>query len=211
MLDHLNVDWNVVERVVVKDRFGPFDVGDEAARDVVRRVDQKDRRRLAEVDDRRLPVWNFKKTFLGFFFLKKMVQTRYLFHFFLSFQTNITILTTNKCKKYPSSIRCRDSNSQPSDYDLTTRPRLPSFEYLDDPRKLFSRRRWTTVTAVSCSVFNMSKTLMHNIHCNVPYVFYYWADPVVHLSPQRSSMCIAIYIPSWTECQPLWPYVGIKK
>ena len=35
----------------------------------------------------------------------KMGQPRPLFHFFSSFQTNITILTTNKCDKCPSSIR----------------------------------------------------------------------------------------------------------
>ena len=49
--------------------------------------------------------------------------------YFRSFQTNIvTIFTTNKCEKCPSSIRCRDSNSQPSDHEsppLTTRPGLP--------------------------------------------------------------------------------------
>ena len=57
-------------------------------------------------------------------FLKKG-QPWPLFHLFLSFQTNITILTTNKCEKCPSSIRRRDSNSQPFDYKsphLTTRP-----------------------------------------------------------------------------------------
>ena len=51
------------------------------------------------------------------------------FVYFRSFQTNIvTIFTTNKCEKCPSSIWCRDSNSQPSDYEsplLTTRPGLP--------------------------------------------------------------------------------------
>ena len=39
-------------------------------------------------------------------------------------QTHITILTTNKCEKCPSSIRRWDSNSQPSDSEspsLTTR------------------------------------------------------------------------------------------
>ena len=47
------------------------------------------------------------------------------FRLFSSFQTNITTNTTNKCEKCPSSVRRRDSNLQPSDYEsppLTTRP-----------------------------------------------------------------------------------------
>ena len=57
-----------------------------------------------------------------------MGQPRPLFRLFSSFQTNITILTTNKCEKCPSSIWRRDLKSQPSDYEsppLTTRPGLP--------------------------------------------------------------------------------------
>ena len=49
----------------------------------------------------------------GFF---KWANHGLFFHFFHPFQTNITIFTTNKCEKCPSSIRRRDSNSQPSDY-----------------------------------------------------------------------------------------------
>ena len=48
--------------------------------------------------------------------LLKMGQPRPLFHLFWSFQTNVTILTTNKCDKCLSSIRRLNSNSQPSDY-----------------------------------------------------------------------------------------------
>ena len=61
----------------------------------------------------------------GFF---KWANHGLFFHFFHPFQTNITIFTTNKCEKCPSSIRRRDSNSQPSDYKsppLTTRPGFP--------------------------------------------------------------------------------------
>ena len=60
-------------------------------------------------------------------FLKKMGQPRTLFHLFLSFQANITILTTNKCEKCPSSIWCWDSNSQPLEHKsppIITRPGL---------------------------------------------------------------------------------------
>ena len=72
------------------------------------------------IDDRK--VADFREVIL------KMGQPRPLFCLFLSFQTNNTILTTNKCKKCPSSIQRQDSNSQPSDYKsppLTTRPGLP--------------------------------------------------------------------------------------
>ena len=50
------------------------------------------------------------------------------FHLFSSFQTHITIFTTNKCEKCPSSIWCWDSNSQPLEHEfppITTRPGLP--------------------------------------------------------------------------------------
>ena len=60
----------------------------------------------------------------GYFF-KKNGPIRALFHLFPSFQTNVTILTTNKCEKCPPSIRRWDLNSQLSDYKsppLTTRP-----------------------------------------------------------------------------------------
>ena len=63
--------------------------------------------------------------YLSFFF--KNGPTPASFHVFSSFQTNITILTTIKCEKCPSSIRCLDLNSQPFDSKsppLTTRPGL---------------------------------------------------------------------------------------
>ena len=50
------------------------------------------------------------------------------FHLFLSFQTHITIFTTNQCEKCPSSIRCWDSNPRPLEHEfhpITTRPGLP--------------------------------------------------------------------------------------
>ena len=67
---------------------------------------------------------------LSFFFNFFMVQPTPLFRLFLSFQTNITILTTNQCEKMscPSIIRCRDSNPWPLECEsppITTRPGLP--------------------------------------------------------------------------------------
>ena len=59
---------------------------------------------------------------------KKCADPGLFFIYFQSFQSNITIFTTNQCEKCPSSIGHRDSNSQPSDYEippLTTRPGLP--------------------------------------------------------------------------------------
>ena len=43
-----------------------------------------------------------------------MIQPQPLFRLFSSFQTHITILTTNKCEKCPSIVRRWDWNSQPS-------------------------------------------------------------------------------------------------
>ena len=51
-----------------------------------------------------------------------------LFHLFSSFQTHITIFSTNKCEKCPSSMWCQDSNSQPMEHEsppIITRPGLP--------------------------------------------------------------------------------------
>ena len=48
-----------------------------------------------------------------------------LFRLLSLFQTIITIFTTNKCEKCPSSICCRDSNSRPLAHEsppITTRP-----------------------------------------------------------------------------------------
>ena len=68
---------------------------------------------------------------LGNCFLKE--PSRRLFYLFSSLQTNITIFTTNICKKCPSSIRCWDSNPQPSIHEflpITTVPGVPSSFYL---------------------------------------------------------------------------------
>ena len=63
-------------------------------------------------------------------FLKKWANPRRLFRFIFGLfkQTLLQFLQQIKWEKCPSSIRCRDSNSQPSDYEsppLTTRPGLP--------------------------------------------------------------------------------------
>ena len=107
------------------------------------KIIKRPRTRLPDFQIKKLPV------FCAFFVLKMFLMSclnrrrsmskveaggkfwweQPLFRLCLSFQTNITILTTNKCEKYPSSIWRRDSNSQPSDYKsppLTTRPGLPS-------------------------------------------------------------------------------------
>ena len=62
-----------------------------------------------------------------------MGEPRPILCLFSSFQTNIAILTTNKCEKCLSSIRRRDLNSLPSDcksHPLTTTTGLP-------PNKLY--------------------------------------------------------------------------
>ena len=45
--------------------------------------------------------------------VQSFLNPRPLFHYLHLFQTKITIFTTNKCGKCPSSIWCWDSNPQP--------------------------------------------------------------------------------------------------
>ena len=69
-------------------------------------------------------------------FFQKWANPGLIFVYFRSFQTHITIFTTNKCEKCPSSIRCRDSNSRPSDFEslpVTTRPGLPPIQKYSYP------------------------------------------------------------------------------
>ena len=64
--------------------------------------------------------------------VKKWDQFRTILCWFSSFQTNNTIFTTKICEKCPSSVRCWDSNSQPSENvspRITTRPELPSWHF----------------------------------------------------------------------------------
>ena len=60
-----------------------------------------------------------------------MDQPLPLFNLFPSFQTHITIFTTNKGEKWQSSIQCCDLNPQPSGHEpppITPRPGLwPKF------------------------------------------------------------------------------------
>ena len=61
-----------------------------------------------------------------------MDRPRSLFNLFSSFQTHITILQQINVKNYPSSIWCRDSNSQPSEHEsppITTRPGLSPYSF----------------------------------------------------------------------------------
>ena len=79
-------------------------------------------------------VWNGKKILptnsnKHSYFLK-MAFLGLCFNLFSSFQTNITILTTNICEKSPSSIRCWDSNPRPFEHEsppITTRSGLRSY------------------------------------------------------------------------------------
>ena len=70
-----------------------------------------------------LPLWTTK------LFFNKMGHAPPLFHLFLSFQTNITILSTNTCEVWPYSMpHYWESNplaSEPESPPITTRPGLP--------------------------------------------------------------------------------------
>ena len=83
-----------------------------------------------------------------------MCQPRPLFRLFSLFSIQHYNSTTNQCEKYPPSIRHRDSNSQPSDYQfppLTTRPGLPpklarlcrAFFGVNSTPLLLSNSTWT--------------------------------------------------------------------
>ena len=79
-------------------------------------------------------IANSRQSFL------KIGHPRPLFRLFLSFHSNIRILTTNKC---PSSIQCWDSNPQPLEHEsppITTRrghlPKQWSILYMLYDRKI---------------------------------------------------------------------------
>ena len=79
--------------------------------------------------------------------------------YFLSFQTNNTIFTTNQCKKYPCIIQRQDLNRRPLKHEsspITTRPGLPP--YLSESLSLslhdsntFERATKTRITKLSIS------------------------------------------------------------
>ena len=50
-------------------------------------------------------------------FLKKWANPGFFFNLFSSFQTHITIFTTNKCEKCPYSTHCLDSDSRPLEHE----------------------------------------------------------------------------------------------
>ena len=70
--------------------------------------------------------------------------SRPLFYIFSSFQTNITIFTTNKCDNCPYSIRWWDSNPQPLDHEsppIATKPGIPPFSWIFCT--IFLRSHWS--------------------------------------------------------------------
>ena len=65
---------------------------------------------------------------LGSFFFKKMAQPWPLFRLFSVFSNKHNNFYNNNIEKYPSIIRCRDSNPQPLEREslpITNRPGLP--------------------------------------------------------------------------------------
>ena len=87
------------------------------------------------------------------------------------FQTNITIFTTNNREKCPSSIRCWDSNPQPSEPEtptITTRPGLLSLYYDEWANHPFRCYEWPNVfggTVVS-SIDIGPAGLVTNVRCS---------------------------------------------
>ena len=84
-------------------------------------------------------------------FSKKWAILGLFFVLYLSFQTNITIITTNKCEKCPSSIQCWDSNPRLLEHEspITTRPGL----YLDE--NLPRVKREDLKIALNCILIEM--------------------------------------------------------
>ena len=72
------------------------------------------------------------------------------FYLFSSFQTHITIFTTNKCEKCPSSIWRWDSNSWPLEHEsppITTTPGLlPSHNHYTRAPALKHQSNWSRLT-----------------------------------------------------------------
>ena len=99
----------------------------------------------------------------------KWANPSLFYHLFSSFQKLITIFTTNKCEKCPSSIRSRDLNSQILEHEstpITIRPGLPPkvFQILTTSRWLLSK--W--LKYFLCKIFqsawekNESSLKLHN-------------------------------------------------
>ena len=99
----------------------------------------------------------------------KWANPSLFYHLFSSFQKLITIFTTNKCEKCPSSIRSRDLNSQLLEHEstpITIRPGLPPkvFQILTTSRWLLSK--W--LKYFLCKIFqsawekNESSLKLHN-------------------------------------------------
>ena len=68
----------------------------------------------------------------------KTGQLRPLFILFSSLQTHITIFTTKKCGKCPSSIECRDSKSRPLQHESSPKTMVPQMCSSQDNSKCFS-------------------------------------------------------------------------
>ena len=109
------------------------------------------------------------KSFIFFAKSIKWANPSLFYHLFSSFQKLITIFTTNKCEKCPSSIRSRDLNSQLLEHEstpITIRPGLPPkvFQILTTSRWLLSK--W--LKYFLCKIFqsawekNESSLKLHN-------------------------------------------------
>ena len=85
-----------------------------------------------------------------------------LFRLFSSFQTNITIFTSNKCEKCPSGIQCWDSNPRLSGHEsppTTIRPGLV-------PRlSIFIDFIFWINTFSKCSFTSSARALAQELNC----------------------------------------------
>ena len=116
--------------------------------------------------------------------LFKMGHPRPLFRLYLSWQTNITIFTTNFCEKCPSILQCWDSNPQPSELEsppITTRPGhlkayILSISFANgQPCLQFCHQRVVHKRKISAILLNTNKYFVFN--CNVLALFTFYAVP----------------------------------
>ena len=101
-----------------------------------------------------------------------------LFDYFWSFQTNCTIFTANQCEKWPSSILCRDSKSQPSDYECTplTTTQLDFFKWANLGLHFVYFRSFQT----NCTNFTTNQCEKMAIHYPAPGF-------------KQTSICLQVY------------------
>ena len=135
-----------------------------------------------------------------------MGQPRPLFVYFLSFQTNNRIFTTNICEKCLSSIQCRDSNPRPSQRQsllITIRPGLtPSKILLENNLWRFNLRSIQWVSPIKFAPEN--KDIIRHFSFRKS-VFKIYCNFNIDIQINRQLVdptCPSTLVIQFTECPP---------